>query len=224
MKRSTTGASTAAVSVGNIGPSSSNVGSLFECIINGSIKKEQRLLLINILRGLCISEENFNHWVVVFNSPFDGKMIKDMVDTRAYCDLNAPKQVWKVRYYTKPAVQNDKLSTIRSVTDVNVSSNVLDFLKLMGYRVNFEFVQKGQVFYFAKNIAVTVSQIYRLPVQHDYKQLVNLDDNNYLIEISSITNPNAFQTTTEDMIALGNCFFPFTDIIKVGPAKVNERN
>ncbi|GFQ86670.1 mediator of RNA polymerase II transcription subunit 18 [Trichonephila clavata] len=158
-----------------------------EFLMQGSIMDTSCEVLLHRLRGLCDNaDENpeaFHDYEMVF------QIRKWSTGTplvlRARQALDHPEMPWHLRYIGQPEIGDKNRATmIRSCIDVDTSSNVVQFLNELGFRLDYEFVLKG--FMFRKGrMKVTVAKVCRLLQQNNTDSIEPVSQS-YLVELSVV--------------------------------------
>jgi len=119
---------------------------------------------------------------------------------------------------------------IRNVISVDVSDNIMQFLVLMGYQYQYEFLREGISFTnLKKKITTTITKIKKVALSllpfkccsmPELKQMVKVVDKEdlnsaeeldacWLVEVSALTNDEGINETTEELTTFGSFLLPY---------------
>jgi len=191
-----------------------------EYFLQGSILDNAVDVLLHRLRGLCdnvdVGPESFHDheacFVLMNNTTQPGQPLSLRV-RRAMDDQNA---AWLLRYIGLPELGDKNRPTmVRNVLDVACGADVVEFLKELGCRRDFDFVTKG--FLFRKGrLKITVAKLFRYDPSKSTPQDVNLEaiTGSHYVEMSVVT-PSGQDIVGEDMKNLAEQLKPLVFLDKV---------
>ncbi|CAG0890809.1 unnamed protein product [Darwinula stevensoni] len=140
-----------------------------EYFIQGSILDSNRDVLIHRLKGLCDNvdsdTENFHEHEMIFTLQL-GNMVQQHLTLRVRRaldqGLDPSTTPWMLRYCgtTEYGDGKSRVTPVRSSIDVACTCNVVEFLNELGFKLDFEYMLKGQVFRKGR-MKITLSKIFR---------------------------------------------------------------
>ncbi|KFM61049.1 Mediator of RNA polymerase II transcription subunit 18, partial [Stegodyphus mimosarum] len=163
-----------------------NISPQQEFIMQGSIMDTSCEVLLHRLRGLCDNAdeppETFHDYEMVFQ--IRGPTGTPMV-VKARQALDHPEMPWHLKYSGQPEIgDKNRAALIRSCIDVDTSSNVVQFLNELGFRLEYEYVLKG--FMFRKGrMKVMVAKVCRL-LQQNNPDSIEPVSQSYLVELTVV--------------------------------------
>ncbi|XP_015926623.1 mediator of RNA polymerase II transcription subunit 18 [Parasteatoda tepidariorum] len=184
-----------------------------EFLMQGSIMDTSCEVLLHRLRGLCDNAdenpETFHDYEMVFQ--IRGSTGTPLV-VRARQALDHPEMPWHLRYIGQPEIGDKNRATmIRSCIDIDTSSNVVQFLNELGFRLDYEFVLKG--FMFRKGrMKVTVAKVCRL-LQQNNPDSIEPVSQSYLVELSVVA-PSGQEALADEMKAFSEQLKPLVQLDK----------
>lgn len=192
----------------------SNVPSLQEFVLQGSILDTACEQLIHRLQALCDNADNgietFKDHEIVFmirtgpNAP---------VILRGRRALDQPNIPWQLRYVGQSDVSDKNRSvTVRSFLDCSASENLPQFLQEIGFRIDYEFVAEGHMFRKGK-MKITVSKIFKVPKPGQIDALEPLSMSR-LVELSVVA-PSGSETVADDMRTFAEQLKPLVTMDKI---------
>lgn len=198
-----------------------------EFLLQGSVLDTAVRDLLDRLRGLCdnadILPETFNDHEIVFSlKDFSGTGSSGSGEVlRARRAIDHPELPWYLRYVGFPETGNYP-AILRKCLDVSVSSNVCEFLKELGAKVDHEFVTKGYILKKGR-IKVTVFKLFKInPTQQPGgKEGNNLEavSVSHLVELSVLTTKTD-TAVADDLRTLADHLKPLVHLEKIDYRRV----
>lgn len=190
---------------------------MMEYLLQGSVLDQSLESLLNRLRGLCdnMNPESFADHELVYL--LKGQQGNPFI-LRARRSLLHPTSPWHLRYLGQPEVgDKSRHALVRNCVDVAASHSLPDFLNEMGFRMDHEFVAKGQVFRKGP-MKVVVSKLSRVlvPGNTENTELLSLS---YLVELSMLA-PAGQDTVSEDMRSFAEQLKPLVHLEKIDPKRL----
>ncbi|XP_076327551.1 mediator complex subunit 18 [Tachypleus tridentatus] len=185
-----------------------------EYLLQGSIMDNSCEVLLHRLRGLCdnseLPPENFNDYEMAYQ--IRGPTGTPLV-LRARQALDFPGNPWHLRYIGQPEVGDKNRPTlVRSSIDVSTSKNLVQFLTELGFRLESEFVLKGQVFRKGR-MKVIVAKVYQLLQQGNPKNLEPISQS-HLVELSVVA-PSGQDALADEVKAFAEQLKPLVQLEKI---------
>lgn len=196
---------------------SSNFTVLLICFGTGSVLDQSLESLLHRLRGLCdnMEPESFaDHELVYLLKGQQGNPFM----LRARRSLLHPTAPWHLRYLGQPEVgDKSRHALARNCVDVAASHSLPEFLNEMGFRMDHEFMAKGQVF--RKGVMkVVVSKLLRVLATGNTENTEPLSLS-YLVELSVLA-PAGQDTVSEDMRSFAEQLKPLVHLEKIDPKRL----
>jgi len=190
-----------------------------EYLLQGSIFDNTVDILLHRLRGLCdntdIGPESFHDHEACFQlvnlnpGPNPTQPLTLRV-RRALDDVTSP---WHLRYLGNPEMGDKNRPTmVRNVLDVACGSDVVEFLKELGCRREYDFITKGFIFRKGR-LKILVGKLFRYETgksAHDLEPVTN----SHYVEMSVVT-PSGQDVVGEDMKNLAEQLRPLVHLDKV---------
>ncbi|KAK3605559.1 hypothetical protein CHS0354_005860 [Potamilus streckersoni] len=200
---------------------SSRVAPLLENFLQGSVLDTSKDVLIHRLRGLCDNAENqpeiFHDHEIVFI--MQGNPNQQPMYFHVRHSLIHPES-WHVRYLGVAEVgDKNKLTLIRHCVDAGASSNVVDFLNEMGFKIDYEFIAKGYFFHKGR-MKVTVSKLYKILQPGSTDQVEPLSQS-HLVELSVVA-PRVQEQIGEDMKNFAEQLKPLVLLEKIDHKRLQQ--
>ncbi|XDV40973.1 hypothetical protein PO909_009942 [Leuciscus waleckii] len=159
---------------------------MMEYLLQGSVLDQSLESLLHRLRGLCDNMEPGQQ-----GNPFL---------LRARRSLLHPPAPWHLRYLGQPEVgDKSRLALVRNCVDVSASHSLPEVLNEMGFRMDHEFVAKGQMFRKGA-MKVVVSKLSRV--------------------LLSVLAPAGQDTVSEDMRSFAEQLKPLVHLEKIDPKRL----
>lgn len=145
-------------------------------------------------------------------------------ELRVRCRLVPSKQgpapsasgAWSVHYNSVPLMREKMAANVRNVTDVEVSDNIIDFLRLMGYQFQFEFIREGFVFQTQRKITVSVTQVKKIVDREDLSTAEPLVAGTWFVELSARTDDsNLIPSVADEINSFADYLMPLVDVKRV---------
>jgi len=101
----------------------------------------------------------------------------------------------------------------RGIQQVPVGSNFSPFLEFIGFRFEYEYIQKGLIF---RDVALEtrVYQIGKLSRRHDLSSVVPLRDLRWIVELRSLTTEDLLPTVETQLINYATSLEPLVKFWK----------
>jgi len=193
-----------------------------EYLLQGSILDPHVEVLKHRLRGLCDNvedgQENFAEKEMVFslqgasagNQPLQLRVRRPLL-AGGGATSKKPDCPWQLRYVGQPELANRPV-VVRSCYDIACSENVVDFLRELGCRLDYEFAAKG--FLFRKGrLRVSVCKIHKLSQGENPVEGLT---NSHLVEVSVLA-PSGSDAVAEDVRNFSEQLKPLVSLEKVDP-------
>jgi len=196
----------------------SNIVPNQEYLLQGSILDTGVEILLHRLRGLCdntdVGMEPFHDHeacFVLFNpSTTQPSQPLTLRVRRAVDDTVSP---WHLRYVGQAELGDKNRPTmVRNVLDIGVGSDIVEFLKELGCRREFDFITKGFIFRKGR-LKIIVGKLYRYESGKAPHELEPVTQSHY-VEMSVVT-PTGQDVVGEDMRNLAEQLKPLVNLDKV---------
>eukprot|EP00656_Telonema_subtile_P054474 TRINITY_DN8162_c0_g1_i1.p1 TRINITY_DN8162_c0_g1~~TRINITY_DN8162_c0_g1_i1.p1 ORF type:complete len:193 (+),score=31.15 TRINITY_DN8162_c0_g1_i1:198-776(+) len=156
---------------------------------HGAVERDNTERVLECLRNISEEDCEFTDWELVLKP--DSKTPSTRPEIRARCALGE-EQEWSLRYLG----ERDKLMTnvpksitlIREEVEVQVDENAMDFMGLMGYSMDYEFVRKGWRFRPVINGMEMLAELFmlcKIPRRHAIDEAEPMDKS-HVLEISAV--------------------------------------
>lgn len=179
--------------------------------------------LLERLRGLCQPKETyFKIHEILYK--IEGNPPSEL---RVRCTFSHEKgstentKCWTLHYIGTPPKRADLACLCKNVIDVEVSDNICNFLEMMGYTDDFEFVREGVRLHalLTDHIKadITVSKVKRLVVKGQLESAIEVEAtaHHWLVEISAHSHEEAIKQTCDALNNFANRLMPIVDMIKL---------
>lgn len=190
---------------------------MMEYLLQGSVLDQSMESLLHRLRGLCdnMEPESFaDHELVYLLKGQQGNPFM----LRARRSLLHPTAPWHLRYLGQPEVgDKSRHALVRNCVDVAASHSLPEFLNEMGFRMDHEFVAKGQMFRKGA-MKVVVSKLLRVLATGNTENTEPLSLS-YLVELSVLA-PAGQDTVSEDMRSFAEQLKPLLHLEKIDPKRL----
>uniref|UniRef100_A0A8C2I7A7 Mediator of RNA polymerase II transcription subunit 18 n=1 Tax=Cyprinus carpio TaxID=7962 RepID=A0A8C2I7A7_CYPCA len=190
---------------------------MMEYLLQGSVLDQSMESLLHRLRGLCdnMEPESFaDHELVYLLKGQQGNPFM----LRARRSLLHPTAPWHLRYLGQPEVgDKSRHALVRNCVDVAASHSLPEFLNEMGFRMDHEFVAKGQVFRKGA-MKVVVSKLLRVLATGNTENTEPLSLS-YLVELSVLA-PAGQDNVSEDMRSFAEQLKPLVHLEKIDPKRL----
>ncbi|XP_042596274.1 mediator of RNA polymerase II transcription subunit 18 [Cyprinus carpio] len=190
---------------------------MMEYLLQGSVLDQSMESLLHRLRGLCDNMEpkSFaDHELVYLLKGQQGNPFM----LRARRSLLHPTAPWHLRYLGQPEVgDKSRHALVRNCVDVAASHSLPEFLNEMGFRMDHEFVAKGQVFRKGA-MKVVVSKLLRVLATGNTENTEPLSLS-YLVELSVLA-PAGQDNVSEDMRSFAEQLKPLVHLEKIDPKRL----
>lgn len=192
-----------------------------EFLLEGSIVDGSVEVLIHRLRGLCdntdVGPETFHDHEACFQLISSGPNQPVPLTLRVRRAVDDPSSPWHLRYAGIPELGDKNRPTmVRTVLDVAVGSDVVEFLKELGCRREYDFVTKGWIFRKGR-LKILVGKLYRYEPGKSPNDLEPVTGSHY-VEMSVVT-PSGQDAVGEDMRSLAEQLKPLVHLDKVDPRR-----
>uniref|UniRef100_A0A672RGC7 Mediator of RNA polymerase II transcription subunit 18 n=1 Tax=Sinocyclocheilus grahami TaxID=75366 RepID=A0A672RGC7_SINGR len=196
---------------------SSNFTVLLIFFGTGSVLDQSLESLLHRLRGLCdnMEPESFaDHELVYLLKGQQGNPFM----LRGRRSLLHPTAPWHLRYLGQPEVgDKSRHALVRNCVDVAASHSLPEFLNEMGFRMDHEFVAKGQVFRKGA-MKVVVSKLLRVLATGNTENTEPLSLS-YIVELSVLA-PAGQDFVSEDMRSFAEQLKPLVHLEKIDPKRL----
>ena len=189
-----------------------------EYFLQGSILDTGVEVLLHRLRGLCdnvdVGPESFHDheasFVLMYNV---GQTTQPSLALRVRRAMDDPTSAWQLRYLGSPELGDKSRPTmIRTILDISCGSDIVEFLKELGFRRDFDFVTKGYLFRKGR-LKITVGKLFRYDSSKAPQDLEPVTGSHY-VEMSIVT-PGGQDVVGEDMKNLAEQLKPLIVLDKV---------
>lgn len=184
---------------------------------SGSVLDQSLDSLSHRLRGLCdnMEPESFLDHEMVFL--LKGQQASPFV-LRARRSIDRTGSPWHLRYLGQPEMgDKNRHALVRNCVDIATSENLTDFLMEMGFRMDHEYVAKGQLF--RKGIMkIMVYKIFRILVPGNTDSIEPLSLS-YLVELSVVA-PAGQDIVSDDMRNFAEQLKPLVHLEKIDPKRL----
>ncbi|KAM3724403.1 Mediator of RNA polymerase II transcription subunit [Dirofilaria immitis] len=203
--------------IASTSPSSSNY-QCKECILYGSVLKEHEEKLLQRLRGLCDpGQHSFNEHEMVFSLKTGQDPDVTVRLRRKFGGPDANSFQWHFRYMgaAEPDVHCPTIIR-KSIDSLIYSSNMMEFVKTLGLRMDYEYLTKGYLFTkgYIKIIINNITRTEKIGT-YDPNVLKPLSDS-LLIEMSvALPDTKEYMTTAKTLRSFADQFSPICDMQKV---------
>ncbi|VDN50451.1 unnamed protein product [Dracunculus medinensis] len=189
-----------------------------ECVLYGSVLKEHENQLIQRLRGLCDpGQVNFSEHEMIFSLKTGQDPDVTVRLRRKFGGPDANSYQWHFRYMGAPEPSVTCPTLIRkSIDSLTYSHNMMEFVKTLGLRMDYEFITKGYLF-MKGNIKVLINNITRTEKTGTYDQnvLKPLSDS-LLIEMSiAVPDSKEYLPAAKILRDFADQVLPICDMQKV---------
>jgi len=128
----------------------------------------------------------------------------------------APSAAWSVHYFGVPKMQEKLVSNVRNVIGAEVSDNIIEFLRLMGYHFQFEFIREGVIFQTQRKITISVTQIKKILDRDDLSTAEPVVAGVWFVELSARTDDsNMVPSLTEEINNFADYLSPLVELKRV---------
>jgi len=191
-----------------------------EYFLQGSILDPGVEILLHRLRGLCdnvdVGPESFHDHeasFILFNPPVVGQGPQPCLTLRVRRAMDDPTSAWQLRYLGNPELGDKSRPTmIRTILDISCGSDIVEFLKELGFRRDFDFVTKGYLFRKGR-LKITVGKLFRYDSSKAPQDLEPVTGSHY-VEMSIVT-PGGQDVVGEDMKNLAEQLKPLIVLDKM---------
>jgi len=188
-----------------------------EYLLQGSIVDSAVDILLHRLRGLCdntdIGPESFHDHEACFQLVSSGPQQTQPLTLRVRRAVDDPTSPWHLRYVGNPEMGDKNRPTmVRSVLNVACGSDVVEFLKELGCRREYDFVTKGYIFRKGR-LKILVGKLFRYEAGKSAHDLEPVTASHY-VEMSVVT-PSGQDVVGEDMKNLAEQLKPLVHLDKV---------
>jgi len=189
-----------------------------EYLLQGSILDGAVDVLLHRLRGLCdnvdAGPETFHDHeacFVLYGSLVPGQQQMPPLTLRVRRAVDDTAAPWHLRYMGQPELGN-RATMVRSILDVACGSDILEFLKELGCRREFDFITKGFIFRKGK-LKIIVGKVFRYESGKAVHELEAVTGSHY-VEMSAVA-PTGQDTVGEDIKTLSEQLRPLIHLDKV---------
>jgi mediator of RNA polymerase II transcription subunit 18 len=142
-----------------------------------------------------------------------------VISLRVRHALDKPTLPYILRYVSKPEINESNPTAIRTCIDVAVTNNVVEFITMMGFRMDYDFIARGYMF---KKGAIKVSVIKIFKLKYTKKCCEpNLETltRSYLVE-ASIMAPTGQVVEAEEIRLFAEKLRPIVHLEKIDLARI----
>ncbi|RIA80939.1 Med18 protein [Glomus cerebriforme] len=168
---------------------------VFECSLHGHISNKLKAKLLDRLIGICGTHPIpiFEHeigFIPTIQTP-EGPLRNEDVSLKLKSPIeedDLTKRQWTLCQFGHPETRTGRTVTLRPVLYSKISvGDALKFMNVLGYSYAFEFAKKGIIFTFRDILKISITQIFKLEVQHDVSKLIPFDPKqNWIVEVTTI--------------------------------------
>ncbi|KHN80685.1 Mediator of RNA polymerase II transcription subunit 18 [Toxocara canis] len=189
-----------------------------ECILYGSVLKEYEKQLIQRLRGLCDpGQTEFSEHEMTFSLKTGQDPDVTVRLRRKFGGSDANSLLWHFRYMSAPEADTTCPTIIRkSIDSLIYSHDMMEFVKTLGLRMDYEYITKGYLFT-KGNIKIVIDNITRTEKTGTYDpNLLKPLSDSLLIEMS-VAQPDSkeYITTAKMLRDFADQLLPICDMQKV---------
>lgn len=113
-------------------------------------------------------------------------------------------------------MQEKLVSNVRNVIGAEVSDNIIEFLRLMGYHFQFEFIREGVIFQTQRKITISVTQIKKILDRDDLSTAEPVVAGVWFVELSARTDDsNMVPSLTEEINNFADYLSPLVELKRV---------
>ncbi|GMT28330.1 hypothetical protein PFISCL1PPCAC_19627, partial [Pristionchus fissidentatus] len=189
-----------------------------ECILWGSLYEKNLLDLENRLAGICDpGYTDFNEHEMSFSLKTNATADVTLRLRRKFHAETSSTNQWRFRYVGRPEPDPTCPVVVRKVIDsVAHSHNMMDFVKTLGLRLDYEYIAKGKV-WTCGAIKIVVSSLKRTKIvgKYEMENLEKLGDS-LLIELS-VTIPDSMEylPVARQLKTFSTQLYPLVELQKV---------
>lgn len=188
-----------------------------EYLLQGSIHDKSVEVLIHRLRGLCdnmdVGPETFHDHEVSFVLVSNVASSGPPTSFRVRRALDDSHSAWQLRYLGNPELgDNTRPTVVRSILDIPCGSDIVDFLKELGCRREFDFISKGFIFRKGR-IKIIVGKLFRYDSTKNPMDPEPVTGSHY-VEMSVVA-PSGQDTVGDDMKLMADQLKPLIILDKV---------
>uniref|UniRef100_A0A0N5ATZ2 Mediator of RNA polymerase II transcription subunit 18 n=1 Tax=Syphacia muris TaxID=451379 RepID=A0A0N5ATZ2_9BILA len=188
-----------------------------ELVLYGSVYKKNEDELIQRLRGLCDpGSVDFSEHEMVFSLK-TGQDPDVTIRLRRKFGSDANSYLWHFRYIGSPEPDNSCPTIVRkSISSLVFSHNMMEFVKTLGLRMDYEYITKGQLFT-KGSIKILINNITKTEKTGNYEPSVlkPLSDS-LLLEMScALPETIGYQHTAKVMRDVADQLIPICNMQKV---------
>ncbi|GES99240.1 mediator of RNA polymerase II transcription subunit 18 [Rhizophagus clarus] len=152
---------------------------LFECSLHGHISNKLKAKLLDRLIGICGTHPIpiFEHEIgfIPTIQTTEGPHRNEDVLLRLKSPIeedDLTKRQWTLCQLGHPETRTGRTVTVRPVLYSKISvGDALKFMTVLGYSYTFEYAKKGIIFTYRDILKISITQIFKLEVQHDVSKL-----------------------------------------------------
>ncbi|MFH4975960.1 hypothetical protein AB6A40_002669 [Gnathostoma spinigerum] len=189
-----------------------------ECVLYGSVLKENEDQLVQRLRGLCDpGQAEFSEHEMIFSLRTGQDPDVTVRLRRKFGGPDANSFQWHFRYIGAPEPDVACPTIIRkSIDSLIYSHNMMEFVKTLGLRMDYEYIAKGHMFT-KGSIKIVISTITRTEKTGKYDQDVLKPLSESLLVEMSVILPDSkeYMSTAKMLRDFADQLLPICDMQKV---------
>ena len=192
-----------------------------EYLLQGSILDDSCEQLLHKLRGFCdncdSSPESFQDHEMVYTIKAPNGASTQL---RVRKSMDQPQNPFHLRYLGQQELGDKNRATIvRNCIDCSTSSNLVQFLTEMGFKLDFEFVLKGYMFRKGR-MKVIVAKLFRVQQNAGPEGLEPLSQS-YLVELS-VNAPSGQEGIADEMKMFADSLKPLVILDKIDSRRLQQ--
>ncbi|XP_054160725.1 mediator of RNA polymerase II transcription subunit 18-like [Oppia nitens] len=201
--------------------SGTGLGQQHEYLLSGSILDDSCEQLLHKLRGFCdncdSSAEPFQDHEMVFTIRAPNGTNTSL---RVRKSLDVPNNPYHLRYLGQQELGDKNRATIvRNCIDCSTSSDCVQFLQEMGFKLDYEFVLKGYMFRKGR-MKVIVAKLFKTQ-PHVGPDALEAISRSYLVELS-VNAPAGQEGIADEMKAFSDSLKPLVILDKVDTRRLQS--
>ncbi|KAJ2708226.1 hypothetical protein FB645_000072 [Coemansia sp. IMI 203386] len=222
------------------GKKSANTGipTHYECSLHGLLTSDHEPQLRTRLEALCGDTESAHHelhheisCIPCVETPVgplrrEDHILRLRIELDPKDPLNNNKAANSICLLGHPEPRSGRGASVRPAIFAQVfSGNAPQFLSLLGYKHNFEFVRKGYWFLYRNTFKIIVSQIYRLEKQGDIQSAQLTDPQaSWIVQVTAdALNQEQVPRTCEQLEEVKALFEDYVELVVVDHAYLENR-
>eukprot|EP01095_Lingulamoeba_sp_RSL-Kostka_P011360 TRINITY_DN4296_c4_g1_i2.p1 TRINITY_DN4296_c4_g1~~TRINITY_DN4296_c4_g1_i2.p1 ORF type:complete len:252 (+),score=54.09 TRINITY_DN4296_c4_g1_i2:143-898(+) len=210
------------------------MSNFYECSLHGVFDNEKLDLILNTLKAITSGDDNlekFNNYESIWKAilPTNDRNVTDLTLVCEIDETGEEIKEYTLKYIGEESIKNRQTAPIliRAYLPINVSSNMIVTLPLIGYKIGYEYVKKGYRFKDEHNIEINVFYLNKLRERGNYRNIdiLNPSSNDisspsqWIIELLTISNEQNVKIVQQH---LENLSTRLSSIVKIEKVKVHE--